>query len=454
MMVRYLKTFTAVFLVLLFIVLSGCSRGEVQSGDLPPGYKANVAGHISVTYFLAADDESKLSLSYFAQAFQDRYKDATVNLDFSTGDNRDARIASGDIGDVFFCWEDEIYRYAVENKVLMPLSAYLEVLDIDISNVYSGIYDLGVADGQLYMAARDHTHIVLFYNATALQEVGLDTPPEDWTWDQFKEYCRQLAREEDDNTITRVGAGWDVTYGPHLIPFLEGWGGKWYDQVNKRVSFVTDEKVLEGFSEQIKAMEEFLLMPLGSSSSVAISSRYKVMNEDVVFQAGVFPGLHNTGLKYEVKGLDWNIANWPRFPTHRVGTGATGFAVYNRTKRPDTAAAFALFLFTDEGQRAYNGQTGGSVPLTKNLSQEGFWRQPYDPDEVNYDAFVSFPEADTVGKFHCRVPNSVANIITQRMLNVFVRHFNGSQSYYDSLKEIEQMANEKWQELFENEARP
>lgn len=130
------ENFYSRFLVLLFIVLSGCSRGEVQSGDLPPGYKANVAGHISVTYFLAADDESKLSLSYFAQAFQDRYKDATVNLDFSTGDNRDARIASGDIGDVFFCWEDEIYRYAVENKVLMPLSAYLEVLDIDISNVY------------------------------------------------------------------------------------------------------------------------------------------------------------------------------------------------------------------------------------------------------------------------------------------------------------------------------
>ena len=136
---------------------------------MPPGYKANVAGHISVTYFLAADDESKLSLSYFAQAFQDRYKDATVNLDFSTGDNRDARIASGDIGDVFFCWEDEIYRYA---ETVLMLSPYLEFLTL-ISAMYTGIYDLGVADGGTWLL-RPYTYVV--HNATALQEVGLDTP--------------------------------------------------------------------------------------------------------------------------------------------------------------------------------------------------------------------------------------------------------------------------------------
>ena len=60
------------------------------------------------------------------------------------------------------------------------------------------------------------------------------------------------------------------------------------------------------------------------------------------------------------------------FPIPKVGTGSSGFGVYNRTKRPDTAAAL-LFFFTEEGQKAYNGQTGGSVPLMRTLANDDFW---------------------------------------------------------------------------------
>lgn len=445
-MVRYFKTFTIVFICLLFITMSGC-KGEVQTGILPEGYEANVSGHITVTYPLASMDQDKLSLSYFSKEFMKKYDKASVTLDFSAGDTN-ARIAAGDIGDVFFIWEENVYTYGVENLALMPLDAYIEPLNIDKDNVYSGIYDLGVAKGLLFMAARDHTHIVLFYNATALEEEGLPTPPDDWDWELFLDYCRKLTKTEPDGTYTQVGATWNGAYGPHLIPFLEGWGGQWYDEVNKKINLVSDELVLKGFEAQIKAMEEGILQPYKASGTRA-SNYSRLAFEDYIFRDGVFPTLTTAGKQYDAKGVDWNIANWPQFPVHRVGTGATGFGVYNRTKSPDTAAAFALFLFTDEGQRAYNGQVGGSVPLTKNLAQEDFWKVPYDKEKLNYDAFVSFPGADTVGKFQNRVPNSVANIIIQRMDSVFERHWSGTQDYYDSLKEIERLATEKWQKLFE-----
>lgn len=448
---QYFKTFACVFLVLLFMTLGACNRGEIQTGDVDPDYVANVTGHITVSYPLATDEESKLSLRYFAQAFMSKYREATVNLDFSMG-NTDARIASGDIGDVFFIWEEDTYTYAIENKVLMPIDAYLEVLGIDISNVYAGVYDLGTADGRLYMAARDFTQHVIIYNATALEEAGLATPPADWTWEEFKEYCRKLTKEEADGTLSQIGAGWNGANPPILISFLEGWGGKWYDTVNKRISFISDDKVLKGFSEQIEAMEEGILKPTGISGAKA--EKYSRLSfENTIFRSNVFPGMHNAGMQYEALGLKWNLANWPRYPVHKVGAGATGFCVYNRTNAPDTAAAFALYLFTDEGQRAYNGQVGGSVPLTKKLANEDFWKVPYDPNEINYDAFISFPEAATVGKFHCRVPNAVANLIVDNIEDVFKRHFAGQQDYYDSLAALETLANEKWQTLFESEQR-
>lgn len=453
-MTRYLKTFICIFLALLLLTFTACGRERVKYGDLSPDYEANVKGHITVNYPLATNEEEKLSLSYYAKSFMNKYEGATVNLDFSTG-HATARIAAGDIGDVFFMWEDEVYSYAIEERVLMPLGAYLEILDIDLTNVYSGIYKLGEAAGQLYMAARDHTHITLAYNASALDEAGLSAPPEDWSWELFKDYCRQLTKQNDDGTYSQVGATWDATYGPHLIPFLEGWGGEWYDTVNKEIRFVKDERVLQGFAEQINALEEGILRTTNGASSEMSKNYARISMEDSIFNSHVFPGLYQTGLSYEVKGLKWNLANWPVFPVkHSVGTGATGFGVYNRTKRPDTAAAFALYLFTDEGQRAYNGQIGGSVPLTKSLAQDNFWRVPFDTDELNYDAYVSFPEGDTVGKFHSRVPNTIANIITNDIAGVFQRHFSGRQDYTDSLTEIERKATEKWKDLYEDKVNP
>lgn len=354
-MIRYFKTFIIVFICLIFFTISGCTE-EIKTGDIPEGYDVNVSGHITVTYPLASVDQDKLSLSYFSKEFMKKYDKASVTLDFSSGDTN-ARIAAGDIGDVFFMWEENVYPLGVENLALMPLDAYLEPLGIDKDNVYSGIYDLGVAKGVLFMAARDHTHIVLYYNATAIEEEGLPTPPDDWDWEEFKDYCRKLTKIEEDGTYSQVGATWNGAYGPHLIPFLEGWGGSWYDEINKKITLVSDELVLKGFEEQIKAMEEGFLLPHNASSAPEISKKYsRLAFEDYIFRDGVFPTLTSTGKQYDTKGIKWNIANWPRFPVHKVGTGATGFGVYNRTKRPDTAAAFALFLYTDEGQRAYNGQ--------------------------------------------------------------------------------------------------
>ncbi len=303
---RYIKTYVCVFLVLLFITLSACNRGEMQTGDVPPDYVANVKGHITVSYPLATDEESKLSLRYFAQSFMNKYSEATVSLDFSMG-NTDARIASGDIGDVFFIWEEDTYTYGVENKVLMPIDAYLEVLDIDISNVYAGVYDLGTADGRLYMAARDFTQHVIIYNTTALDEQGLATPPADWTWEQFKEYCRKLTKEDADGTLTQIGASWNGAYPPILISFLEGWGGKWYDTVNKRVNFVSDDKVLRGFSEQIEAMEEGILKPTGISGSRA-EKFSRLSFENSIFRSNVFPALHSAGLQYESANTARSVA--------------------------------------------------------------------------------------------------------------------------------------------------
>ena len=122
----------------------------------------------------------------------------------------------------------------------------------------------------------------------------------------------------------------------------------------------------------------------------------KLSDLDYVFRTfGDLQWITAYGNSYDNANIDWDFCSFPAFPTHKVGAGATGYVVYNRTRNVDTAATFALFFLTEEGQRAYHSATGGNVPLLKSLANEDFWRFQGSPwSEKNFDAFVSYPEAN------------------------------------------------------------
>src|SRR5690554_1888270 len=120
-----IKTGAIVFLILTMLVsFAACKKNEIQDGDVDPDYKPNVVGEITFT-MQVNNEEEKLSPDAFIRAFEKMYPDATVNRDYNVG-NLEARIASGDIGDVFHFAEESTYTHAVTNQALMPLDAYLE----------------------------------------------------------------------------------------------------------------------------------------------------------------------------------------------------------------------------------------------------------------------------------------------------------------------------------------
>lgn len=179
-------------------------------------------------------------------------------------------------------------------------------------------------------------------------------------------------------------------------------------------------------------------------------------DEDYVFRTMVYPSITSIGQHYDSLGLEWDFADFPAFPNHAVGTGASGFGVYKYSDNLDTAAALALFFFTEEGQIAYHSTEGGSVPLLTSLSEEGFWRYAdskgtdADWSEKNYDAFVSFPEADIVGQPNCRMPVQVASVITSGW-DSLLQEFFSSGNYINQLTTMEKTANERWEKIMANQ---
>lgn len=454
--------------IVMTVALFACKSYNPISGELPPGYEPTPSGKIKLQYYIATSEADKRSVNDWVAAFQRQYKDVTVQADLSQVGKEAiaAQIASKSVGDVFFLWETDVYNYASVHKALMPLDSYVEAYNIDLKDVFSAIKDMGTVEGKLYMVMRDYNHIVLRYNRDLVLAAQLTDPIElekegTWDWQTFKDYCVSLTTQDENADVQTVGCSLRLGYAPIYIPFLEGWGGKWYDKEQKKVNFVSDENVLKGVKEMVAFVQDNCCQynPAGGGGSIKATPDQKDFagyntESQIVFNDTEFPSFGAAGRSYESKDIDWDIVSMPAFETHKVGTGATGFAVFNGTRNADAAAALCLSLYTPEGQRAYNGQEGGSVPNVRTLADASFWRVPFadkedDPDNgKNYYAFISFPEADTYGQVECVVPPEIATIIKDYMSTVVPNAVNGTRDVDDTLRKLETEANEKWYSLY------
>lgn len=69
--------------------------------------------------------------------------------------------------------------------VLAPLDPFVADGTLDLSQWPQGVIDTGVVRGTNYMVAMGVTFASLFVNRGLMNELGIDVPNMDWTWDEF-----------------------------------------------------------------------------------------------------------------------------------------------------------------------------------------------------------------------------------------------------------------------------
>ena len=469
------------FLLVAMLALSafGCNGGPDQDGVINEGDVVEVKGKVKLNYYMAQTDGEKRSVNEWVAAFQKNYPDVDVEVEttYLTDKSRiDSQISSGTVGDVFFLTDVELYNYAVVQDVLMPLNYYVEEYNIDLSNVFSAIYEMGCVEGKTYMAMRDYNHMVLFYNKTAVAEANLTDPVEldkngEWDWDTFKEYCDKLTIDKDGDQIDdQLGAYLSLGYGPIYVSFLEGNGGKWYDTTEKKITFVNesdegDSPVLQGIQDMISFVEEGTVKYNTRSAATGVEHRavtgtyahdqFNDASTSIVFRDIQYPLLNSLAKMYDAENIDWDLVSFPAYgSTPKVGTGAAGFGVFKRTKNPHAAAALCLSLYTEDGQYAYHSQEGGSVPNVKTMAEDTFWRTGVASDErvdeengKYFDAFISYPERDTYGQPQCVLPPDIATIVDEYMANLIPDEINNTKDWEVTVAELQETANNTWKTL-------
>ncbi|HBV51054.1 MAG TPA: hypothetical protein DEF06_02100, partial [Clostridiales bacterium] len=377
-MKKYLKSASVLLLILVMtFTMVACKKPPmVTQEDIDWAVEEGEAeGEITFTYSPAATSaDYKQAADKFVTAFEQKYTNVTVERDYTaTSDNR---IASADIGDVFYFAETQTYKYAVQDSALLPLDGFMTKFGINQSDVYSGIYALGLVNGRLYFVPRDYNQIVLIYNKSAITEAGLSSEikPE-WTWEEFQSICEQLYDPEGDYYPLNL----NLTYSPVYVPFFEAYASRdaWCNTTDKRITFIDENgDILRAIGEALDmARKYYVMIPSVNESAEDIVGR------EYIFKTDVYPTIQGVGKQFDNRNIDWDIINMPLFQNPSFGCGASGVGVFARTQNVTAAAALALFFLTPEGQRAFNSGTGGSVPLLKSLDDEGYdaWKYPDDP---------------------------------------------------------------------------
>lgn len=445
------KSLALLLAIMTVCGLAACGGRVKQDGVVDVDVVPEVSGTIKFSYE-ANTENKKMAANAYIDAFIAKYPNAKVVRDYDYKTTMaDQRISANSIGDVFYFAESEAYNYAKTQGALMPLDHYMQAFDINTDDIYSGIYAAGMIDGKYYYVARDFNQMIMTYNKDALVEAALTSEVvPGWSWDTFIEVCQKVTKTNADGT-GQYGASLDLSYGPVFIPLLNAVGKtdengrvkSWYDTATRTIDFTS-----EGMLDAIKQLfDEYS----AGTINLNLGANAAFDNKEPVFKQRVYIQVDTIGQELDEKETEWDMIHLPLAQNPMFGCGSSGVGVYNGTRNANAAAAFALFFYTQDGQIAFNGQDGGSVPVLASLKDADFWRHAEDDwSEKYWDANIYMAdEYAVIGQFKCILPPEVAEIIENNLKEALMQVAEGSDLTV-KMGAIEKAANEKWASLAED----
>ena len=299
----------------------------------------------------------------------------TVKINVVDWDNYwtllEAGASGGEMPDVFWMHSNTAQMY-MENDLLLNLDDYIAADDaIDLNNYYEGIVSLYNSNGHQYALPKDHATIALLYNQAIFDKYGVETPTDDWTWEDVYNAAAK---------ITEAGAA-DGVYG-YAINTSNNQDG-WYNLVyDYGAQVITDDhkgttigsdagkagmemmrKILTVAAPQATVAEtgtdslfQSNLVGMITQGSWMINSFYKAENH-ADYKWAMMPYADVNGNGACDKGERWSAYN------------GLGWAISASCANPDAAYSLISYFCAEEGQKK-QAELGVTMAGYKGVSEE------------------------------------------------------------------------------------
>ena len=363
-------------------LLAGCGSSS-GSGSTGAGSAATTGAAEAGTETASASDGSALQVDIWdnnqldgLQQIADEWTKTSgvpVKINVITWDQYwtllEAGASGGQMPDVFWMHSNTAQMY-MENDMLLNLDDYIAKDDaIDLSNYYDGIVSLYSSNGHQYALPKDHDTIALLYNQAIFDKYGVDTPTDDWTWEDVYNASK---------AITDAGKA-DGVYGYAMNTSnnQDGWYNFIYDYGGQVIT--DDHKGTTIGSDASKAGMEMVRKILTTAvpqTMVAESGTDSLFQSNVVGM--ITQGSWMVNSFYSAEGHE--NYKWAVLPYADVnGNGSfdagerqscyngLGWAIAANTEHPDEAYSLISYFASEEGQKK-QAELGVTMAAYKGMS--------------------------------------------------------------------------------------
>lgn len=279
-------------------------------------------------------------------------------------------VAAGTPPDVVMVATEGTQLFA--DRLAHPLDEFVtrdkEEMREFFEDVHPSLIEAFMYQGSLYQLPLSWNAANVYFSSKAMQRAGLDYPSQDWTWDDFHGYLRQMRKASTGSFrpffwTNRLWGGvvpWLYSNDTSFLKPSRWSGGEWIwkefypDQKGRSGGYrwtepnAEDPKVLQSF----EFLQSLVAEDLGSSPAQGGG------NELVSrFGSGVI-GMTPSG-GYWVSGLagagmtrdDYDVAFFPKGRTQQHQFGTAGYAIMRASKRKDAAWEWLKFCVSREGMK-------------------------------------------------------------------------------------------------------
>lgn len=351
---RKYSLFLLVFVLMVGVVLSGCSgNGSGASGG------GN--GKTQLTFMFSGQPKEQEAFKAVVKKFEEANPDVKVNVVVTAGDQYatklQAAIAGRKIPDVFFYNPGQLKAY-VNSNVLMDITDYVENADgIALDDIWENGVNKYRFDGEqagsgaIYGLPKDLGPFALGYNKTMFEKAGVPLPDKDtpMTWDEFITVAKQLTIDTNgDGKTDQYGTGFNVNWA--LQSFVWSNGADFIDESYTKVT-VDEPQFVEALQYFADMQNKHKVTPsIGEAQTLDTYQRW-LRGQLAFFPVGPWDmGAFEDELKFE-----YDLMPWPAGSTGESATwtGSLGIGVAKTSENPEAAAELALYLSADqEGQQA------------------------------------------------------------------------------------------------------
>lgn len=154
-----------------------------------------------------------------------------VKVEYISGISRDeysewlsSALIRGDAPDVFFILLDDFSSFSSVGALKDLGSLIEEDEEFSEKEFYEAAYDYGNLDGAQFALPFESVPNMMFVNKTLLRENKIETPSEDWTWEEFYDICKKVTKDTDGNgELDQFGVynyTWEEAFLTNNVEFL------------------------------------------------------------------------------------------------------------------------------------------------------------------------------------------------------------------------------------------